>query len=79
MSNRTNRWSAWMFIARAFPVLLVVLALPDVAIAQSTADTTSADGFELTGYLGVFTPLAKLADSGDSLSSTTGSGISALD
>ena len=67
MSNRTNRWSAGMFIARAFPVLLVVLALPGVAIAQSTADTTSADGFELTGYLGAFTPLAKLADSGDSL------------
>ena len=67
MSNRTNRWSAGMFIARTFPVLLVVLALPGVAIAQSTADTTSADGFELTGYLGAFTPLAKLADSGDSL------------
>ncbi len=67
MSNRTNRWSAGMFIARAFPVLLVVLALPGVAVAQSTADTTSADGFELTGYLGAFTPLAKLADSGDSL------------
>ncbi len=67
MSNRTNRWSAGMFIARTFPVLLVVLALPGVAVAQSTADTTSADGFELTGYLGAFTPLAKLADSGDSL------------
>ena len=67
MSNRTNRWSAWRFIARAFPVLLIVLALPGVAVAQSTADTTSADGFELTGYLGAFTPLAKLADSGDSL------------
>jgi outer membrane beta-barrel protein len=56
-----------MFNARAFPVLLIVLALPGVAVAQSTADTTSADGFELTGYLGAFTPLAKLADSGDSL------------
>jgi len=67
MSNRTNRWSAGMFIARAFPVLLVVLALPGVAVAQSTAATTSADGFELTGYLGAFTPMAKLADSGDSL------------
>ena len=67
MSNRTNRWSAWRFIARAFPVLLIVLALPGVAVSQSTADTTSADGFELTGYLGAFTPLAKLADSGDSL------------
>jgi opacity protein-like surface antigen len=67
MSNRTNRWSAGMFIARTFPVLLVVLALPGVAVAQSTADTTSADGFELTGYLGAYTPLAKLADSGDSL------------
>ncbi len=67
MSNRTNRWSARMFIARAFPVLLVVLALPGVAVAQSTDDTSSADGFELTGYLGAFTPLAKLADSGDSL------------
>ncbi len=67
MSNRTNRWSARMFIARAFPVLLVLLALPGGAVAQSSADTTSADGFELTGYLGAFTPLAKLADSGDSL------------
>lgn len=67
MSNRTNRWSAGMFIARAFPVMLVVLAFPGVAVAQSTADTTSADGFELTGYLGAYTPLAKLADSGDSL------------
>lgn len=67
MSNRTNRWSAGMFIARAFPVLLVALALPGVAAAQSTDDAPSADGFELTGYLGAYTPLAKLADSGDSL------------
>lgn len=67
MSNRTNRWSAGMFIARAFPVLLVALALPGVAVAQSTDNTQSADGFELTGYLGAYTPLAKLADSGDSL------------
>ena len=67
MSNRTNRWSARMSIARALPVLLIALALPGVAAAQSTDDTPSASGFEMTGYLGAYTPLAKLADSGDTL------------
>jgi opacity protein-like surface antigen len=46
----------------------MAFAIPGAATAQSTDEEPSPDGFELTGYLGAYLPLANLADSGDTLS-----------
>ncbi len=66
MSNWTNGWPARIRMATVTAALLA-LTFPGAAMAQSADDETSASGFELTGYLGAYLPLAKLADSGDTL------------
>lgn len=54
--------------------IAVMLMAPAAAVAQDTGmeepveEYPVADGFSIGGYLGGFLPLAKLADSGDSLS-----------
>jgi opacity protein-like surface antigen len=67
MSNRTKGWPARIRRV-AVGAALLALAIPGTASAQSTDDERSANGFELAGYIGGYLPLAKLADSGDSLS-----------
>lgn len=66
MSNRTVGWPAriWLVVIAAALVLMVV---PGTAAAQSADEERSANGFELTGYIGAYLPMAKLADSGDTL------------
>ncbi|MBT8461346.1 MAG: outer membrane beta-barrel protein [Gemmatimonadetes bacterium] len=66
MSNWTNGWPARIGMA-AVTAALLALTTPGAAMAQSADDETSAGGFELTGYIGAYLPLAKLADSGDTL------------
>ena len=66
MSNWTKGWPA-KFRATVTTVVLLALTVPTAALAQSTDEERSPNGFELTGFLGAYTPLAKLADSGDSL------------
>ncbi len=67
MSNGTKGWPA-RARAAAFAAMVLALAVPGTAAAQSTEEEGSPQGFELTGYIGGLLPLAKLADSGDSLS-----------
>lgn len=67
MSNRTRGWPGRIGSA-AIAAALMAFAIPGAATAQSTDEERSPDGFELTGYLGAYLPLANLADSGDTLS-----------
>ncbi len=67
MPNWTKGWPAQL-TGSVIATVLVALAVPGTAMAQSADDERSPDGFELTGYLGAYLPLAKLADSGDTLS-----------
>lgn len=67
MSNRTKGWPARIRLVAVASALLA-FTIPGAAMAQSTEDEASANGFELAGYIGGYLPLAKLADSGDSLS-----------
>jgi len=66
MSNWTQGWPARIRLV-AIAAALMAFGIPGTATAQSTDDERSATGFELTGYLGAYLPLAKLAESGDSL------------
>jgi opacity protein-like surface antigen len=66
MSNCTQGWPARIRLV-AIAAALMAFAIPGTAAAQSTDEERSATGFELTGYVGAFLPLAKLAESGDSL------------
>lgn len=66
MSNRTRNGLARIG-GVAVATILMVFAVAERASAQSPEDEGSADGLELTAYIGGFTPLSKLADSGDSL------------
>lgn len=66
MSKRTNGWPTRIRSCAAAALLLAV-SVPGSAMAQSADDGGSPSGFEVTGYAGVYTPLSKLADSGDSL------------
>lgn len=68
MSNRTRGWPGRIG-AVAFAAVVMALAAPRAVQAQSTEDAAegSPNGFELAGYVGFYTPLAKLADSGDTL------------
>lgn len=67
MSNGTKGWRTR---AKSVAIAAVVAAfiIPDTAAAQSASEEDSADGFELAGYVGGLLPLAKLADSGDTIS-----------
>jgi opacity protein-like surface antigen len=71
MSSWTEmRWARIAVGATWLSVL--ALAAPRFAAAQSTDGSTqdagSASGLEFVGYVGLLTPLSKLADSGDTLS-----------
>ena len=66
MSNCTQGWPARIRLV-AIATALMAFAIPSAATAQSADEEPSATGFELTGYVGAFLPLAKLAESGDSL------------
>lgn len=64
MGDTIGRWrsrSLWLFAAAALTVS------PGLAVGQQ-AEGSSAGGFEVTGYVGVLTPLARLADQGDTIS-----------
>lgn len=67
----TEMRSARVALAATWLSLLAVVG-PGFASAQSAdgsmGEQESASGFEVVGYVGVLTPLAKLADSGDTLS-----------
>lgn len=67
MSNRTRGWSGRIGSAAVATIMLALMA-PTAALAQSADEERSSNGFELTGYLGAYLPLANLADSGDTLS-----------
>ena len=67
MSNRTRGWPERVRLI-AIAAALLAFAIPSAATAQSTDEERSSSGFELTGYLGAYLPMAKLADSGDTLS-----------
>ena len=67
MSNRTRGWSGRIGSA-AVATIMLALVVPTAALAQSADEERSPNGFELTGYLGAYLPLANLADSGDTLS-----------
>jgi opacity protein-like surface antigen len=67
MSNRTRGWSGRIGSA-AVATIILALVVPTAALAQSADEERSSNGFELTGYLGAYLPLASLADSGDTLS-----------
>ncbi|MEK6255283.1 MAG: hypothetical protein N2B05_11355, partial [Gemmatimonadales bacterium] len=66
MSNCTQGWPARIRLV-AIAAALMAFAIPSAATAQSADEEPSATGFELTGYIGAYLPLAKLAESGDSL------------
>lgn len=66
MPNRTNGRMARIGLVGM--AALAALALPGTAAAQSDDADGSASGFEVAGYVGGYLPLAKLADSGDTLS-----------
>lgn len=66
MSNCTQGWPARIRLV-AIAAALMAFAIPSAATAQSADEEPSATGFELTGYIGALLPLAKLAESGDSL------------
>jgi len=66
MFNCTQGWPARIRLV-AIAAALMAFAIPGTATAQSTDEDPSASGLELTGYVGAFLPLAKLAESGDSL------------
>jgi len=66
MSNRTRGWPARIGSA-GIATIMLALVLPTAALAQSEDEERSPNGFELTGYIGAYLPMAKLADSGDSL------------
>lgn len=65
MSVRTRR-SARRCAAGGLAVVCALLTLPSSGTAQE-AEAESASGFEITGSIGALTPLAKLADSGDTI------------
>jgi len=71
LSRWTDRWSARIGIVTVSAGLLA-LAGPASVSAQSVEgsadEAPSSHGFEVAGYVGVLTPLSKLADSGDTLS-----------
>jgi opacity protein-like surface antigen len=67
MSNRTKGWPARIRTSAVTAALLAVVA-PGALMAQSADEERSPSGFELTGYIGALLPMAKLADSGDTLS-----------
>ena len=67
MSNWTQEWPARIRLV-AIVAATMAFALPGTATAQSSDEERSPNGFEFTGYIGAYTPLAKLADSGDTLS-----------
>jgi len=67
MSNRTRGWSGRIGSV-AVATIMLALVVPTAALAQSADEERSSNGFELTGYLGAYLPLANLADSGDTLS-----------
>jgi opacity protein-like surface antigen len=66
MSDCTQGWPARIRLV-AITAALMAFTLPGAATAQSTEEEPSSNGFELTGYLGAYLPLAKLANSGDTL------------
>ncbi len=66
MSNGTKGWPARIGTI-AITATILAFATPATAAAQSAEEARSPNGFELTGYIGALLPLAKLADSGDSL------------
>ena len=66
MSNCTQGWPARIRLV-AIAAALMAFAIPTAATAQSVDEEPSPNGFELTGYVGAYLPLAKLAESGDSL------------
>lgn len=66
MSNWTQEWPARIRLV-AIVAASVAVALPGTATAQSSDEEMASNGFELTGYVGGYLPLAKLADSGDTL------------
>jgi len=47
--------------------LLSMCIVPRGALAQNADDGRSPNGLEVTGYVGAYAPLSKLADSGDTL------------
>ena len=66
MSNCTQGWPARIRLVTVAAALMA-FAIPTAATAQSVDEEPSPNGFELTGYVGAYLPLAKLAESGDSL------------
>ncbi len=66
MSSRTNMKPVRWAFPRMLPALLLALAAPGTAIAQD-ADEAASQGLELSGFIGAMMPLAKLADSGDTI------------
>lgn len=71
MSSWTEvRWAR--IAVGATGLFLLALAAPRFTAAQSTdgspQQAESASGFEFAGYVGLLTPLSKLAESGDTLS-----------
>jgi opacity protein-like surface antigen len=67
MSNWTKARPARTALA-VIAAVLVAVTLPGTATAQSTEEEGSPNGFEVAGYVGGYLPLARLADSGDTLS-----------
>ena len=67
MSNRTKGWPA-RIRASVVTAALLAIVVPGALTAQSADEERSPSGFELTGYIGAYLPMAKLADSGDTLS-----------
>lgn len=65
MSVRTRR-RAEQAAGTMLAIAACLLAIPAGAGAQEAEDET-ASGLELTGFVGALTPLAKLADSGDTI------------
>lgn len=66
MSSRSKVRRARRAAAAALAILLPAVAVPGSAGAQSPEDARSA-GFEVSGYIGALMPLARLADSGDTI------------
>jgi opacity protein-like surface antigen len=66
MSNWTQGWPARIGLV-AIIAATMLFGLPGTGTAQSSDEERSSSGFELTGYVGGYLPLAKLADSGDTL------------
>lgn len=65
MGDWTGRRRAWVRLVLAAASLA---AVPEHARAQDRESEGGAGGVEVTGYVGLLTPLAKLADQGDTIS-----------